>query len=62
MKLSQEEFEIVAKFLYTMKQVDPGVTQWNVTVGGDVVQKEDLSFNRFIYINGNMVELRGEDR
>ena len=61
MKISKEEFETVAKFITIMKKYDSGVNQWNVTVGGDVVHNpDDGSFNRFVYVNGNMVVLGGE--
>lgn len=61
MKISKEEFETVAKFITIMKKYDSEVNQWNVTVGGDVFHNtDDLSFNRFVYVNGKMVELGGE--
>ena len=59
MKISKEDFEKVAEFITIMKKYDSGLNQWNVSVGSDVVQDQrDLSFKRFIYINGNMVELK----
>ena len=58
MKISKEDFETVAKFLHIMKKYDPSGEQWNVTYTKEIFHNpNDLSFNRFVYINGNMVEL-----
>ena len=58
MKITREEFETVAKFLHIMKKHDPGGEQWNVTYTKEIHHNpNDLSFNRFVYINGDMVEL-----
>lgn len=62
MKITREEFETVAKFLHIMKKYDPQGEQWNVTYTKEVYQNpNDLSFNRFVYINGDMVELEKID-
>jgi hypothetical protein len=43
------------------KKYDQNGDQWNVTYTKEIFHNpDDLSFNRFIYINGNMVELRKE--
>ena len=62
MKISKKEFETVSKFLHIMKKHDPNGEQWKVTYSKEIFHNpNDLSFNRFVYINGNMVELEGNN-